>query len=127
MARLGCIDLRRGDPKAAADHAQRALDRDADHPLAPAVLLLAQCALGLEEEAARTAARALARDPHNLLILWLSRTPEAFFAPLSSDPAQSVLDLCEDFDAMGQTGQILSLLEGLSRCARSLWGRCRGI
>lgn len=115
MARLGCIDLRRGDPKAAADHAQRALDRDADHPLAPAVLLLAQCALGLEEEAQRTAARALARDPHNLLILWLSRTPEAFFAPLSSDPAQSVLDLCEDFDAMGQTGQILSLLEGLSR------------
>ena len=127
MARLGCIDLRRGDPKAAADHAQRALDRDADHPLAPAVLLLAQCALGLEEEAARTAARALARDPHNLLILCSPGPRRPSLRRCPATPPSRCWTCARISTRWARPDRSSRCSRGCRAGARSLWGRCRGI
>lgn len=117
MARLACLDLRRGDWAEAAAHARQALERDAQHPLAPAALVLACAALGQAWEAQQAAAAALDRDPFNLLVRYLSGMPEEqFFGGLSSSPSQAVLDLAADLDAMGQRARIIALLEGLLRC-----------
>ncbi len=116
MARLACLDLRRGDFDQAAAHARQALERDVRHPLAPAALLLACAGLGRAEEARQIAAAALAHDPFNLLVRALSDLPrEQFYGEMHSSPAQSVLDLVSDLDAMGQRDHILALLEGLLR------------
>ncbi len=114
MARVACIDLKRGDYKAALVHAEKALVRDADHPLAPAVMALAFKHLGKEDMAQQVISAALARDPMNLLVRFLSDMERSrFYGQMHSDPAQSCLDLVGDLESMGEVALTVDLLEGL--------------
>lgn len=81
-----------------------------------AALLLACAGWGAPRRRGQVAAAALAHDPFNLLVRALSDLPrEQFYGEMHSSPAQSVLDLVSDLDAMGQRDHILALLEGLLR------------
>lgn len=112
MARIACIDLRRGDCEAAMRHARQALDRDAAHPLAPAALAIAHRRLGDAAAEAETVRRAMRRDPLNLLMRWLGGVErDRFFAELRACPAQSALDVAFDLEAMGCEGMAVELLE----------------
>ncbi len=114
MVRVACIDLKRGDYKAALIHTEKALVRDADHPLAPAVMALAFQHLCKEDTAQQVISTALARDPMNLLVRFLSSMERsAFYGQMHSDPAQSCLDLVGDLESMGELDLAISLLEGL--------------
>lgn len=116
MGKLACVDLGRGDWNQAEEHARRALSRDELHPLAPAVRVLALRKLGRELEAEAQSREFLRKDPLSLLARWLTWEEGAFFASLKSSPGQSVLDLAEDLNAMGQTAQAVILLERLCIC-----------
>ena len=107
MTRVACIDLLRGDPDQAERHARQAMRHNALNPILPAVRMLAR-----PEQAAEIAAEALAEDPLNLLVRYLSGA-EDFYGALESEPAQSVLDLCFDLLSMGQPARCVELLEGL--------------
>lgn len=105
--RLACLDLKRGDSAAALKHAAWALQHDTLNPLAPVVLMLAQ-----PEHADAVAHVALANDPLNLLVCWLSGRKD-FFASLRSEASQSVLDMVFDLAGMGQYALCVRLLEEL--------------
>lgn len=115
MGRLACIDLARGEFAAAEEHADRALARDAAHPLAPAALYLALCGQGRQQEADAALAVSLAKDPLQLLGRWLAGPAQPFFESLQSDPAQSALDMAEELAGMGQLKLAARLLEELCR------------
>lgn len=116
MGKLACIDLGRGDWAKAEEHARRALGRDELHPMAAAVRVLALQKLGRKEEAKAQCREFLRKDPLSLLARWLNWDEKVFFASLKSSPGQSVLDLAEDLNAMGQTDQAASVLEHLCIC-----------
>lgn len=117
MARLACIDLKRGDYRAAEDHARRSMARDAMHPLAPAALMVALRAQHKCTEADEVARQVLAKDKLNMLVRWLSGMDRgAFYAAMESEPAQTALDVAFDLELMGQYEQAVQLLEGLADC-----------
>lgn len=107
MARIACLDLRKGDVKEAARHAAWALKHDVLHPIAPAALMLAQPA-----KAAAVAQQVLAEDPLNYLVKYLNNS-ENFFADIQTEGAQVALDMVCDLDAMGQTETCVKVLEEL--------------
>lgn len=112
MARVACIDLKKGDHQAALKHARQALQRDADHPLAPVVLVLAYRALGKPEAAVPVIRQVMETDCMNNLIRWLGGVEEThFFTKLDSAPDQTVLDMVFDLEAMGQYMLAVKLLE----------------
>ena len=112
MGRLACLDLRRGDPAAAIRHANTALSRDADHPLAPVVLVLAHRALGETETADAILAQAMQNDRMNYLLRWLGGVERAyFFSKLDAAPDQTTLDMAFDLESMGQYALAQQLLE----------------
>lgn len=112
MARLGCLDLRKGDYETAIIHAQQAMNRDRMHPIAPAILAIAHRALGNCTEAENVIQQALEWDRLNILLRWLSNMDKnTFFRGLHSDPAQTVLDLVFDMEGMGQNALAAQLLE----------------
>lgn len=96
MARIACLDLRKGDKKEAIRHARWALKHDVLHPVAPAVLMLADPA-----NAQKIGAEVLAEDPLNYLVKYL-HSSEDFFTQLQTEGAQVAMDLIVDLDAMGQ-------------------------
>ena len=114
MYKLSALDLRNRDTKKALTHAQRAIDRDADHPLAPAVKIIAYKKLGNNELAAKESESALRKDPFNILVRYLSdMSRDVFYDELKSDPAQLLLDASADLSLMGQYELIVEMLNGL--------------
>lgn len=105
--RLARLDLCRGDRKAALRHAQWAQKYDALHPLVPAIRMLAQ-----PERAAEIACEALALDPMNMLVRYLSGEAN-FFRTLRSEPCQTALDLLFDLASMGQYARCVDLIRAL--------------
>ena len=116
MVKVACIDLKNGDYELAVKHGRQALNRDAMHPLAPVVLIVAQKALGNEEEAEAILAQAKKVDCMNNLIRWLGGVDEkTFFTKLDSAADQTVLDMVFDLEAMGQYDLAVKLLEGYGK------------
>lgn len=114
MARASCIDLKNGDPEAAVAHARQAMERDARHPLAPAVLVLGYRALGDDATAQAVVREVMRQDRLNHLIRWLGGVGESeFFAGLHSSPCQTVLDMAFDLESMGNDALAMRLLEQL--------------
>ena len=112
MARAACIELKNGDAENALKHARLALSRDAQHPLASAVMVLAYRALGREEDALDIIRWTMADDCMNYLLRWLGGVEEShFFTKLESAPDQTVLDMVYDLEAMGQYALAEKLLE----------------
>ena len=71
MARAACIAMQQGDTEIALTHAQLALSRDAQHPLAPVVMILAYRETGNENAAQAVIDRVMAEDCMNNLVRWL--------------------------------------------------------
>ncbi|MBR4867046.1 MAG: DUF5107 domain-containing protein, partial [Clostridia bacterium] len=107
MARVAMLDLRRGDKKEAVRHAEWAMKQEVLHPIAPAVLMLAQ-----PKKAAAIAEYVRAEDPLNYLVNYLAK-PEGFFDTIQSEPAQVALDMAIDLSDMGQYALAAGLLEDL--------------
>lgn len=115
MAKVACIDLKNGDYEAAVKHARQALNRDAMHPLAPVVLVIANRAMGREAEAQAIIGQVMKVDCLNNLIRWLGGVEEKrFFTKLDSAADQTVLDMVYDLDSMGQYELAAKLLEQFS-------------
>ena len=114
MARIACIDLKRGQYRKAVEHARVAISKDINHPLATTVLVIALEVLGKAEEARSICKQGLASDRFNMLLRWLSGMEHAyFFEKMDSDASQTVLDMVFDLDGMGQYERILNLLDSL--------------
>jgi len=112
MSRAACIELKQGDAESALKHARLALSRDAQHPIAPVIMVLACRALGQEAAADDILHRTMADDCMNNLIRWLGGVEEAhFFTKLDSAPDQTVLDMVFDLESMGQYAEAQKLLE----------------
>lgn len=116
MAKLSCLDLRRGDAVFAAEHARKSLRRDGDQPLAPVALAIALRQLGQDEEAKQVIAAGLENDRFHMLLRWLGNMEKGyFFRSMDSDPAQTVLDMVFDLETMGQKALAVKLLEDFGR------------
>ena len=103
MTRAACLALARGDAEMAAGHARQALSHDTKNPLAPAVLALAERALGDASAADAVISAGLEDDRFNMLLRFLSDMDrERFFAEMHAEPAQTVLDMAFDLMGMGQ-------------------------
>lgn len=112
MAKLACLDLKRGDPLSALPHARQSLRKDADQPLAPVALAIALTQLGQQEQAREVIARGLKNDRFNMLLRWLSPMDKGyFFKKMDAEPAQTVLDMVFDLLSMGQKALAIQLLE----------------
>lgn len=112
MARAAALALKQGDTENALKHARLALSRDAQHPIAPVILVLAYRAMGNAEAAADLIDRVMADDCMNNLIRWLGGVEEThFFKKLDSAADQTVLDMVFDLEAMGQYALAAKLLE----------------
>ena len=116
MARAACIAMKQGDTETALAHAQLALSRDAQHPLAPVVMILAYRETGNENAAQAVIDRVMAEDCMNNLVRWLGGVDERhFFTKLDSAPDQTVLDMVFDLESMGQYALAAKLLEQLGK------------
>ena len=71
--------MKQGDTETALAHAQLALSRDAQHPLAPVVMILAYREMGNEKAAQAVIDRVMAEDCMNNLVRWLGGVEEAHF------------------------------------------------
>lgn len=112
MARAAALSLKQGDVENALNHARLALSRDAQHPIAPVIMVLAYRAMGNKEAAEKLIRRIMADDCMNNLIRWLGGVEEAhFFNKLDSAPDQTVLDMVFDLEGMGQYALAAKLLE----------------
>lgn len=112
MAKLACLDLKRGDPLSALSHARQSLRKDADQPLAPVALAIALTQLGQQEQAREVIAQGLKNDRFNMLLRWLSpMEKDYFFEKMDAEPAQTVLDMVFDLLSMGQKDLGIQLLE----------------
>lgn len=112
MAKLACLDLKRGDPLSALSHGRQSLRKDADQPLAPVALAIALTQLGQQEQAREVIAQGLKIDRFNMLLRWLSPMDKAyFFEKMDAEPAQTVLDMVFDLLSMGQETLAVQLLE----------------
>ena len=115
---LSGLDGRRGDYRAMAEHAAEALQADGRCGHARALYAIALRHLGEEARARRLLAQGLAGDPLDPLLRWLSRCADGesvsgYYAALSSDPAQTCLDVAWDLHACGEDASAVRLLEGL--------------
>jgi len=125
MTRVAVLDLRKKDWHEALRHAEWALDYSKNNSLATAVRIIALQELGCVEDAIKIAQTALAADPLDHMIRFLSGASD-FYEALISDPAQTCLDLAFDLDAMGRYADAKRLLSGLidarPSCAyRMIW------
>lgn len=112
MTRLAFLDLKSGDWETAVQHALEAIRHDSRNPLAHAALIVALRETGQIKEAEETAVACLRQDPLNLLLRFLSGEDlKTLYGRMHSSPAQSVLDMVSDLDAMGQIKYIRLLLE----------------
>ncbi|MBQ8310020.1 MAG: DUF5107 domain-containing protein [Clostridia bacterium] len=113
MTRVAVLDLRKKDWSQALRHAAWALDYGKNNSLAIAVSIIANREKGNTEEAVHLVKQALAADPLDHMIRFLSDVPD-FYGTLISDPAQTCLDIAYDLDAMGRSADAKRLLTGLT-------------
>ncbi len=107
MTRIAVLDLRKGDPDAAARHAVTALKYGSENSLASAILYIAVGDRRILEDAMK-------RDPLNHTLRYLAKADD-FYEMMDSDPAQTCLDLCFELAAMGKYKCVIDVLEGLLR------------
>ncbi len=107
MTRIAVLDLKKKKFHDAERHAKTALKYGTENTLASAVLYLAANDKRILEEA-------LKKDPLNHTLRYLAGAPD-FYEIMDSDPVQTCLDLCFDFDAMGRIDLSIDILEGLLR------------
>ncbi|MBQ1448053.1 MAG: DUF5107 domain-containing protein, partial [Erysipelotrichaceae bacterium] len=105
--KLGALDLRNGDLKAAYEHAEWALTHQSGHYLAPAIKMIA-----CPKKAKAIAEETLKKDPLNQLVRFLAGKKD-FYEVLFSEPSQTVLDLVFDLTLMGQDDKAIDLMKGL--------------
>ena len=101
-----------------AEHAAEALQADGRCGHARALYAIALRHLGEEARAHRLLAQGLAGDPLDPLLRWLScdadgKEASGYYLALSSDPAQTCLDVAWDLHACGEDASAVRLLEGL--------------
>lgn len=102
MARLACLDMRKGDTVQALRHAEWALEHNVRNPIAAAVKQL------IDKTEPKD-------DPWNLLSGYL-KDKKGFFNTLCTEAAQVALDIAFDLESMGQTQMCVELLENLFEC-----------
>ena len=116
MTRMAMLDLRVKDADKALEHSENALRHGADNVLAQAVRLFALQMTGAEPEPVADPFAYIAR-------LAMGEAPEAIFARMSSDPAQTTLDMVWELSAMGMEEKAPELLDRLTAC-RPEAGNC---
>ena len=122
---LGLIDLRRGEPRRAAEHLRNAVRANGTNVPAAAFLAYAMKLCGERKEAERVLTDALAADPLNgyarlMFALFAEDAAErkqncaALAAMWKTDATQTVLDLCEYLLEAGCRQEVLELIDGVS-------------
>ena len=112
MTRISVLDIRNKDYQMALKHAETALDYGRNDSLAVAVKVIALKALG--RDAAAEIATQLKKDALDHYMRYLSGVDQ-FYDIMDSNPAETVLDMVSDFDAMGLYDENVQLIEGLIR------------
>lgn len=114
MTRAAMIAGRQGRASSMIEYAEKALEYQVHNETATLLHAIGCRKMGREKEAEQILSGLLAFDPLNATgrALQLGAT-DAFFATLLSDPAQTVLDCCEELADAGETGLAADLLSSL--------------
>ncbi len=105
MTRIAMLDIRKGNLYDAERHAKTALKYGSDNSLASAILYLATNDESVLE-------RATEKDALNHTLRFLMDAKD-FYEIMDSNPAETCLDLCFEFAAMGKYEFAVEILEGL--------------
>lgn len=105
MTRIAVLDLRKGDFYNAERHAKTALKYGSDNSLASAILYIAT-------NDKSVLVGAIKKDVLNHILRYLIGEKD-FYDIMDSNPAETCLDLCFDFAAMGRYELAVDILEGL--------------
>lgn len=115
MTAIAAIDGRRGDYAKMYKHAERAIDKEAKHPIAYSYAALALWKLCKREQAISLCTKVLRRDRLDhlarfTLALVSDESPKSFLDKLSSNPAQTSLDVAFDLISAGFYSEAARLL-----------------
>ena len=118
MTAIAAIDGTRGDHSAMLKHARTALEHDGCHPIATAYEALALWKRGNTREGAQVCRKALSGDPLNQLVRYAltvitGKGRRAFYESLSSNPAQTALDIAFDLLDGGFINETVMLIKGV--------------
>jgi len=125
MTAAAAIDGVRGDYKAMYEHACLAISKEAAHPVATIYAAMALYKLGDARRGAALCRELLDHDPLNHLARWTlavitGKGKNSFYDLLSSNPAQTVLDIAYDLIGAGFFDEAAALLKGvLTICPKS--------
>ncbi len=120
MTYIAAIDGRRQDFDKMLAHAQKALEKEARHPIAGSYAALAEAKAGYLDQARARLEDILAQDPLDHLAGYLQMrlsdaNPASFYQKLKSNPSQTCIDIAFDLVRAGMVKEAASLLEDLSR------------
>lgn len=112
MTRIALLDIRLSNYEEAERHARWAMDYGRKNSLATVALIIALKEQKKFDKAANIVLSQLAADPLDHLTRFVSGA-DGFYNLLSSNPAETCLDLASDLESMGRYEDAASLLSGL--------------
>ena len=125
MTFLAAIDGRRGNYAAMKEHAQKALEREADHAICRNYLAMALYKLGCKDSALEILKETL--DTYNimdhfarfLLLLYSGKDMDEFYQGLFADPAETCLDIAFNLLDAGFHDEAATILKGLEEMGKA--------